>query len=350
MIAYRPSRKGGNIPQLVIDTAMGRHPDGFGVAWREGGSLQVAKFGPQERIAFRTQLREIDKAGHEYVTHFRFATHGAKDTAHSHPYEYMDPDPTVGRVLVFHNGIVNIKTHGDESDTEVFVRDVLPSLPSRWWTVPALRYLVNGSIGWSRLVLMTADETISLHEKDGTWDGGLWYSSDHKPSSASWASAASRPVDKSAAESALLLLPGDKPGTTVTGRLHKPTRSERRKARRDAMRTRVVDDVRKAYDSGHAMTYMADVDLSLEMTYKNAIVCDTCYTTGDVYVIDGKPWFDIPHRYNTSGEIFEGDAADHDDDDEEEAVLRRLRDYADEADEAEQRLIADAAYVTDKVH
>jgi hypothetical protein len=181
MIAFRPARPGkhgSNIPTQVIDLAMNRHPDGFGIAWREQGGLRVERFGPRERNAFGKAIRRIDRLDVEYVAHFRFATHGPKDREHAHPYEYADP--IEGRVLVFHNGVIDLPTAVRESDTEVFVRDVLAHLPSRWWALSGLRYLVGEAIGWSRIVVMTARETVNLQERDGEWDGGLWYSSEHR--------------------------------------------------------------------------------------------------------------------------------------------------------------------------
>ena len=128
MIAHRPAsaeHRGSNIPNTVIDTAIGRHPDGFGIAWREAGALRHEKFGPAESTEFRDALKKLDKDSTiEYTAHWRFATSGKPCRDLSHPFIYTDP--IEGDVAVFHNGVIDIATGGShESDTSVFVRDVM---------------------------------------------------------------------------------------------------------------------------------------------------------------------------------------------------------------------------------
>src|ERR1035437_875358 len=182
MIAYRrasAAKRGSNIPNEVIDTAMSRHADGFGIAWREEpGVLKYDKFGPKETGEFRKLLKAVDKNQRlDYVAHFRMATQGPPCKVLSHPYSYIDP--VVGEVLVFHNGIIDIAAEKHESDTEVFVRDVLAQLPSEWWKVQVYKDLVDMAIGWSKLVLMTGEETVNLQASSGKEEGGTWDSSNH---------------------------------------------------------------------------------------------------------------------------------------------------------------------------
>lgn len=308
MIAYRPvtpGRRGSNIPTDVIDTAMTRHPDGFGVAWREGGKLWRQKFGPEHRREFRKVLKRLDKDQTiEYVAHFRWATHGPEDAAHSHPYEYMDPE--VGTVLVFHNGVIDIGTRHDESDTEVFVRDVLAHLPSRWWAQPALRYLVGEAISWSKLVIMTNDETVNLQEGSGTWDGGIWYSSNHKPTTYShtvngvtvsgsyWSGKGGReesravvPV-KNAYQTAFGDLADDDDGACIID----PTLGLPGQWR----------------SGGHNLTAIKDIDRKVDGEYMESLICDECHTIGDVYIVDGRAYPDIAHRFGSGSPESEDEA------------------------------------------
>lgn len=274
MIAFRPLHKGkgpGNMPATVIETAMNRHPDGFGVAYRQDGRLHVERFGPHARKQFRKALKRIDRQRVEYVAHFRFATHGPKAESHSHPYEYVDP--TEGRVLVFHNGVIDIRTTATESDTQVFVRDVLAALPSAWWRSPALRFLVGQSIGWSRLVVMTAHETVNLQERDGEWDGGLWYSSNHKPithkapvtaGKGSWLPAPDR----------VTFTPKPSGGTLIG--LPSATAQYRH--------------------LGHPLTVVKPFDKAKDGSASKAVRCVPCKTVGDVYTQDGEVYFDLTHK------------------------------------------------------
>lgn len=302
MIAHRflgPKGKGSNIPNAVIDTAIARHGDGFGIAWRDPErGLVYDKFGKTlaEKAAFRALLKEIDAMNTvEYVAHWRWATHGPEDADHAHPYMYEDPDPTVGTVLVFHNGIISgVTTTQLESDTEVFVRDYLAKLPSRWWDNVGIRKLVDHMGGWSKLVLMTQDETINLNHYSGEEDGGLWYSSEHRPTKGynyrwddedDWegyekygmnaysgkGDAAQRPYESNytASKSADI-------GETT----HPRTNSE------------------VWMHQGHELSCLQKFDFTKDGDYEVSVVCDTCGTAGDVYIIDGKAYIDIPHAWD----------------------------------------------------
>lgn len=174
------SGRGSNLPNEVIDANQHANPHGFGIAWRTAEGIAHEKFGPESFEDFRARLKSIDKmTGVEYVAHFRTATQGPPCQELSHPFTYEDPE--VGTIYVFHNGIIDIRARQDESDTQVFVRDVLAQLPSAWWTNPALSYLVTEAIGWSRLVLMTPTETVRVNESDGKIKGGIWYSTEPLP-------------------------------------------------------------------------------------------------------------------------------------------------------------------------
>jgi predicted glutamine amidotransferase len=299
MIAHRPVKgeRGSNIPQQVIDTALVRHPDGFGAAWRTDEGLRYAKFAPNEKREFAQFLRDLDKhSGVEYVAHFRYATHGPEDQAHAHPYMYEDPQE--GPVLVFHNGVIDIVTKADESDTEVFVRDVLARLPSAWWRDGALRYLVNGSIGWSKLVLMTETETVNLQETSGKWDGGLWYSSNHKPYAAVTPSTwVPRPYESTRAYTPTTQEQSDKAAVSTPATVTATTQSTvKRKAGKHKGSMRVVDRPYRFRHNGHDLTALKIIDRSRDGDYPEGIICDTCYTLGDVYVIDGGVYIDMAHK------------------------------------------------------
>lgn len=167
-------REKGRIPWETLEYNRYKNPDGFGIAFRSGGNLVVEKFLKSEAAGFLERLREVNSKRVEAVYHFRLATHGDLSIANCHPFEYEDPQE--GRVLVFHNGIIDIKTSGGESDTAAFVRLVLARLPSRWWADNALRFLVEGSIGWSRMLVMTESETVRFPTKQWESEGAQHYS------------------------------------------------------------------------------------------------------------------------------------------------------------------------------
>lgn len=171
------------VPQYVLDYNKYSNPDGFGLAWREPDGLKYEKFGasPDDYRAFETLLKVIDATDYEYVAHFRKATHGPVCKELSHPFPYEDPKQ--GEVLVFHNGIIGIDIEKGESDTSQFVKTVLSNMDSSWWKKPAYRYLVENSIGWSRLLIMTENETVRLRAKDWQSEDGIFYSCQPAPPS-----------------------------------------------------------------------------------------------------------------------------------------------------------------------
>lgn len=177
LIIHRPAGKRvTNVPVAVLDHNRFSNPDGFGVAWRSSNGLKHAKFdaGQKNYDRFKKLVLKLDKQEVEYVAHFRKATHGPVCKELSHPFTYQDPN--VGEVLVFHNGIIDITPDKNESDTSQFVKQVLANMHSEWWRNPSYRYLVEGAIGWSRLIIMTKDETVRFRVKDWVDEQGINYS------------------------------------------------------------------------------------------------------------------------------------------------------------------------------
>lgn len=328
MIALRPGNKGANIPHAVIDTAMNRHPDGFGLMWRDATGLHAKSWAPSGRKAFRKALKAVDRSGVEYAAHFRYATSGPKNAEMAHPYVYTDPDPNVGEVAVMHNGVITIAHDRNKvSDTHAFVHGVLANLPSRWWANPAIAWLVGESIGWSRLVIMTKDETANLQEPSGAWDGGIWYSSDHRPSKA-WtggtgitgASGTSYGQYASPATKAATAAPRDTrhPASGVkSAQQSYATFAEAANARSRSLVPyaqpdpwaaqsgrstviRTVDEPIQFRHAGHVLDSVKDITLDKDGDFEDAVICNTCMTIGSVYVIDGTAYIDMAHRVGRS--------------------------------------------------
>src|SRR5687768_7565060 len=154
---------------------MRSNSDGFGIGWRAGDEILYKKFGPEGAEAFRELLKQVDGSEVEYVAHFRLRTHGPKDADNAHPYIYEDKKE--GPILVFHNGVIPISTDNAKSDTATFVEQVLSEMPARWWANPAMKWLVQGAIGYSRIAIMTLNDTVRLTGGQ-KWieQGGIYYS------------------------------------------------------------------------------------------------------------------------------------------------------------------------------
>lgn len=315
----RSRARGSNIPNGTIDYARRHNPDGFGIAWRDSkkGQLIYAKYAPTQFAEFETRLKEVDKdTTQEYVAHWRFATHGPACLRLSHPYSYVDKN--LGTVLLFHNGIISpVDTRKEESDTEVFVRDIASKLPSRWWANVAIRALVDEFIGWSRLVIMTPSETVNLHEDRGDWDGGLWYSSAWKdkvyPTAYSgkgwenyrsssdyhydpetgdfeneWGEMKDKVWHPSAKSAYLDGDAEDWEGVTVSGTIITPERGK------EAFTMEAGGDTDTAwYHYGHVIIPLTQ-DRSQGFHEQQAL-CETCHTVGDFYVMEKRVHIDISH-------------------------------------------------------
>jgi hypothetical protein len=285
---------------------MTRHPDGFGIATRVDGTLRVERFAPGDRKAFRKALKVADASGHEYAAHWRFATSGPVDAAHAHPYTYIDP--IEGTVAVSHNGIIDIKhDRKRESDTEVFVRDVLAALPSGWWRDAAQRYLVAGAIGYSKLVVMTAAETVVINEGLGKVDGGIWYSSDHRPSKWTKGWRPAQPVrvpaaaHKSASE-AYKVLTGQAPATpspTLPLALGEVTGDDAYVPDRSAG----TFDVDMLTEDGYRVAPLVPISLATEHVYRAAGRCEHCGRLADIWVVDGRAYADLEHDAEPIGAL-----------------------------------------------
>ena len=298
LIAYRKAGK-SRIPHSVVDTALWRHPDGFGLAYRNAAGLNVERFGPAlaERKAFRRALIRVDQSGVEYAAHWRFATHGPKVVGLAHPFTY--PDPVEGEVAILHNGIIPIATEASESDTSAFVVQVLAQLPSAWWRSAALRFVVSQSIGWSKLVVMTATETVILNEEDGEWDCGFWYSSNHRPlvnlaytSTSSKVPAWTSATSKSASE-AYKALTGKTPPILSPARLALIPATTGEEA---WLPDRVVRDADTFDHGGHTLVATRWFSRDRDGTHMKGVRCVECDVRGDAFVISGDTYFDIEHR------------------------------------------------------
>jgi hypothetical protein len=275
LIAHREinGKRGSNIPNDVIDYNLLHNPDGFGIAWRDPvEGLQWTKFGPtvDDGKAFRTMLKAIDAdTTIEYVAHWRMATHGDKCIEMSHPFAYQDRDGN--EVILFHNGIIDIDTAKGESDTSAWVRKVLAKLPPRWWDDPGIVGLVEHDIGWSRLALMTWDETVRINQTDWENKGGIWYSTEPRgylSKTYTW------PDDDKDEENDLIKASIIPYKTNTPGVWYHRTG---------------VDEAVHRVATLDATHKLGEGDMA-------EVICETCFTMGEVYKVDGQEYLDIGHH------------------------------------------------------
>jgi hypothetical protein len=122
-------------------------------------------------------------ASNQGIIHFRLATAGKKDEANCHPFE-VNPAVHMG-----HNGIISIaqSVSKDYSDTwhynELVCKPMYDLNNDGFWTCQALHFLLDQSIGNSKLAFLHADgRFLIINEKAGHWDDvvnpQIWYSND----------------------------------------------------------------------------------------------------------------------------------------------------------------------------
>lgn len=292
LIAHRTVNSpngGSNIPNAVIEFNGRINPDGFGIAWRDPKKgLLSKKFAPKDFGDFKKFLKKIDKqTSIEYVAHWRKATHGPACYDLSHPFEYKNDGD--GDVLVFHNGIIDIDTTPTESDTEVFVKRILARMPNRWWAESALLYLVEEAISWSRLLIMTAKETVRINESSWEVQNGIWYST--------------TPVPKGYSAN---VTPMYAFGTNPS---HQKTVATDGGGWRVVSEGELVDDMENEweedpdiiYATNDTWTHMGHVvhPINGNLNEEGECICEKCNTTGKFYVVNGRKFCDLRHDFDS---------------------------------------------------
>lgn len=118
-------------------------------------------------------------ADKQAIIHFRWATHGKKDTGNCHPFMVADD------LAVIHNGVIEIKcnVNADRSDTWHFNELVLKPMHGRdgdFYRRPEVAYTQELAHSGSKFVFLRADGDYEIwNAADGEWEkDGHWYSND----------------------------------------------------------------------------------------------------------------------------------------------------------------------------
>ena len=169
---YKPA--GLTISRSRLRRCWDRNPHGGGFALPDGkGGIAVHKAMTWD--GFERAWAESAETDQPMVVHFRLATHGAKNLDNCHPHRVHDD------LVMAHNGIISTMTRyatTAKSDTVAFVERVLAKVPTdELLTERATRELEAAVGTYNKLVFLAADGRYSIvGEKQGTWDGGIWYS------------------------------------------------------------------------------------------------------------------------------------------------------------------------------
>jgi hypothetical protein len=302
LIAYR-SDPNTHIPDSVIEYNLRSNPDGFGITWRNRHGLKTRKFAPNEAREFAGLLRQIDRSTSEYVAHWRFATHGEKSREMAHPFAYTDASGK--EVIAFHNGIIDIKTEGRESDTVAFVNRILSRLPFGWWNDTFMRDMIEDAIGWSRMLFWTPKGVVRINEAGWTNVDGILYSTNPEPgtytstSYGTW-SKYSKSDDWNDDDAEYTSAFGEvvkKDELLLPAKVEHPLPESAHQMGEMVQ----VDDYDIVFDvhEGHTVNTVdrwEPVDPNEPISATGSIDCLTCKAQGDYYVVDGQMYFEIDHN------------------------------------------------------
>ena len=178
---YKP--KGVEIPKKNLKRGFEENDHGCGFAYAIHGRIEIAK-GFKSFGEFWDSVKPLQPR-YPMLIHFRLATHGDRTPANMHPFSVCK-----GKFAVIHNGIINIKTEGNKSDTATFCSQVLePMYRKHYMDDSGLKYLIETSIGsGNKIAVLRCDGRHMIYnESSGHWHKGAWYSNDsYKETSRKW--------------------------------------------------------------------------------------------------------------------------------------------------------------------
>lgn len=169
---YKP--KGKEISKDTLKTCHEANPDGGGFMFNHENTLHVQK-GFMRFNDFWASYNKINSVKYDMLIHFRIKTHGAISKANCHPFLVSED------IGFIHNGIINIKTKGTESDTMAFNERILKNIDDLRTVIKSkgIQDLIADYIGSSKLVFLDNRNDFTIINEDlGTWNKGSWFSND----------------------------------------------------------------------------------------------------------------------------------------------------------------------------
>lgn len=162
--------------QEVLSTAYDNNPHGMGIMWVEEGRVQTLK-----GLFSKHRMFEILKhfEGVPHAMHLRWRTRGKIEKNYCHPFR-ASHEGADHEVYMMHNGtFLDIETKKDESDTHVFAgrmqgitRDYGTDM---LFTESFLRRVEKDIKSWNKVIFLRGDGKVSImnpaewHVVDGLW-------------------------------------------------------------------------------------------------------------------------------------------------------------------------------------
>ena len=153
------------------------NPDGAGFSYAEGGKITVRKGFFKHDDLMEAMKEHLHR---DLVIHYRYATHGEKNTHNCHPWLINGCHKGYG-FAVSHNGILDHRSTNEQSDTGCFVEDILaPMLRRDPWFLDQdyCREMLGKFIGsFNKLCIQRSDGVVQYINGDaGVKDLGCWFS------------------------------------------------------------------------------------------------------------------------------------------------------------------------------
>ena len=161
-----------------LENCYGNNDDGAGMMYvvkSQGTNMVRVRKGYMTWDAFKqgveSRIDVIEKK--EVIFHFRIGTSGSTDKAMCHPFPISKDDRVLGQTktivnaALVHNGIIPGLGTTTQSDTHVFVRDMVSHLP---WKTQAMRQLMASCLG-SKFMIMSPETTYMMgnYVKESGW-------------------------------------------------------------------------------------------------------------------------------------------------------------------------------------
>lgn len=175
LIVLKPKGANNSLSKDKFVNALKTNPHGIGIAYSDGGKLQIEKFANPKDMADEIYAKIENKDA--YLIHFRYATHGEKNEENVHPFLITEG------LCVAHNGVISKYPEINKawSDTRNFVEGVIkPYIKEHGkesYKSKDFIEFVESQIGSGKMVFVDENMDYSIaNEKAGSWVDGCWYS------------------------------------------------------------------------------------------------------------------------------------------------------------------------------
>ena len=156
VIIAKPSK--ANAPELAtIKAAIATNPHGSAIVWVKDNQLYTFRtLNADEMLKYYADNFDELNA-HAFVFHARIATNGSKSLKNCHGWKTLN-----GHAAFFHNGILNIESRGDLTDSETFLRDIYEPIALKGGHKKAVK-AINAIIGSSKFAFIGDTGEIKLY-------------------------------------------------------------------------------------------------------------------------------------------------------------------------------------------